>query len=46
MMAAHRVPPQMMGIMPSYAGGFGNVEKASLVFIRNKLLPLQKGSKN
>lgn len=42
MMAAHRVPPQMMGIMPSNVGGFGDVEKASLVFVRNELEPLQK----
>lgn len=42
MMAAHRVPPQMMGIMPCNVGGFGAVEKASLVFVRNELMPLQK----
>lgn len=42
MMAAHRVPPQMMGIMPSNVGGFGDVEKAANVFVRNELLPLQK----
>jgi len=42
MMAAHRVPPQMMGIMPSNVGGFGDVEKASVVFVRNELSPLQK----
>lgn len=42
MMAAHRVPPQMMGIMPSNVGGFGDVEKASMVFVRNELKPLQK----
>nr|DAL48980.1 MAG TPA_asm: portal vertex protein [Caudoviricetes sp.] len=42
MMAAHRVPPQMMGIMPSNIGGFGDVEKASLVFVRNELIPLQR----
>ena len=42
MMAAHRVPPQMMGIMSSNVGGFGDVEKASLVFVRNELTPLQK----
>lgn len=42
MMAAHRVPPQMMGIMPSNAGGFGDVEKASRVFVRNELHPLQQ----
>ena len=42
MMAAHRVPPQMMGIMPNNVGGFGDVEKASKVFVRNELIPLQK----
>lgn len=42
MMAAHRVPPLMIGIMPSNVGGFGDVEKAANVFVRNELLPLQK----
>ena len=42
MMAAHRVPPQMMGIIPSNVGGFGDVEKASKVFVCNELIPLQK----
>lgn len=42
MMAAHRVPPQMMGIMPSNVGGFGDVEKASKVFVRNEVIPLQQ----
>lgn len=42
MMAAHRVPPQMMGIMPNNVGGFGDVEKAARVFVRNELQPLQK----
>ena len=41
-MAAHRVPPQMMGIIPNNTGGFGDVEKASRVFVRNELMPLQK----
>ncbi len=41
MMAAHRVPPQMMGIMPNNVGGFGDVEKAARVFVRNELTPLQ-----
>lgn len=45
MMAAHRVPPQMMGIMPNNVGGFGDVEKAANVFVRNELLPLQKRMK-
>lgn len=42
MMAAHRVPPQMMGIIPNNTDGFGDVEKASRVFVRNELMPLQK----
>lgn len=32
----------MMGIMPNNVGGFGDVEKASKVFVRNELMPLQK----
>lgn len=42
MMAEHLVPPQMMGIIPNNTGGFGDVEKASKVFVRNELIPLQK----
>lgn len=42
MMAAHRVLPQMMGIIPNNTGGFGDVEKASRFFVRNELMPLQK----
>ena len=42
MMAEHRVPPQLMGIIPNNTGGFGDVEKASRVFVRNELIPLQK----
>lgn len=41
-MAAHHVPPQMMGIMPSNVGRFGHMEKVSKVFVRNELVPLQK----
>ncbi len=36
------LPPQMMGIIPNNTGGFGDVEKSSLVFVRNELIPLQK----
>ncbi|MCX9038808.1 phage portal protein [Citrobacter portucalensis] len=42
MLAAHRVPPQLMGIIPNNVGGFGDAEKAARVFVRNELLPLQK----
>lgn len=36
------MPPQMMGIMSSNVGEFRDVEKASGVFVRNELMPLQK----
>jgi capsid portal protein len=39
-LAAHRALPQLMGIMPSNAGGFGAVEPAARVFARNELVPL------
>lgn len=42
MLAAHRVPPQLMGVIPNNTGGFGDIEKASKVFVRNELIPLQK----
>lgn len=40
-LAGHRVPPQLMGIIPSNTGGFGDVEKAARVFVANELEPLQ-----
>lgn len=40
-LAAHRVPPQLMGMLPNNAGGFGDVEKAAMVFARNEIAPLQ-----
>lgn len=45
LLSAHRVPPQMMGIIPSNTGGFGDVEKASKVFVKNELTPLQERMK-
>lgn len=41
-LAAHRVPPQLMGIIPTNTGGFGDVEKAARVFFINEILPLQE----
>ena len=41
LLAAHRVPPQLMGVLPSNTGGFGAVEPAARVFARNELVPLQ-----
>ena len=32
----------MMGIIPDNAGGFGDVQKAAEVFVRNELTPLQE----
>lgn len=45
-LAAHRVPPQLMGMMPNNTGGFGDVEKAARVFARNEIAPLQMRIKN
>ncbi|WP_421865084.1 phage portal protein [Motiliproteus sp.] len=41
MLAAHRVPVELMGIMPSNTGGFGKASEAAQVFATNELLPLQ-----
>ena len=41
-LAAHRVPPQLLGVVPANAGGFGDVEKADEVFYRNEIQPLQQ----
>lgn len=40
-LAAHRVPPQLLGLIPGNAGGFGDVGKARAVFHANEILPLQ-----
>ncbi|PZR37164.1 phage portal protein [Caulobacter segnis] len=41
-LAAHRVPPQLLGMVPANAGGFGDVDKASEVFERNEIKPLMR----
>lgn len=40
-LAAHRVPPQLLGIVPANAGGFGDVGKAADVFFAQEIEPLQ-----
>ncbi|MCL2020924.1 MAG: phage portal protein [Betaproteobacteria bacterium] len=40
-LCAHRIPPQLLGIIPQNTGGFGDVEKASKVFFTNEIKPLQ-----
>ncbi|AZP49596.1 phage portal protein [Rahnella aquatilis] len=46
MLAAHRVPPQLMGIIPNNAAGFGDVEKAAKVFAINELYPVMESLKH
>lgn len=41
-LAAHRIPPQLLGIVPSNTGGFGAVVPAAQVFARNEIAPLQE----
>jgi capsid portal protein len=41
MLAAHRVPPQLLGVVPSNTGGFGAADTAAKVFGRNEVEPLQ-----
>lgn len=40
-LAAHRVPPQILGIVPANGSGFGDVAKATDVFVRNEIEPLK-----
>lgn len=41
LLAAHRIPPQLQGIVPTNAGGFGSVKEADEVFYENEIVPLQ-----
>lgn len=41
-LAAHRVPPQLIGIVPGNTGGFGAVLPAAQVFARNEISPLME----
>lgn len=40
-LAAHRVPPQLLGVVPTNSGGFGDVGKAADVFYPNEIEPIQ-----
>lgn len=40
-LATARVPPNIMGIVPTNTSGFGSVTDAAKVFARNEVLPLQ-----
>lgn len=41
-LAAHRWPPQLMGIVPKNASGFGSVTDAAQVAFVNEILPLHR----
>ncbi|WP_337186675.1 phage portal protein [Phenylobacterium sp.] len=41
-LAAHRTPPQLVGLVPANAGGFGDIAKASDAFVRLEIAPLQR----
>ena len=41
LLAALRIPPQLMGIVPQNAGGFGSISDAAKVWALNELEPLQ-----
>ncbi|WP_295514913.1 phage portal protein [uncultured Pseudomonas sp.] len=41
MLAGLRIPPQLMGIVPQNAGGFGSIRDAAEVYAANELEPLQ-----
>lgn len=45
LLAAHRVPPQLMSVIPNNTGGFGDVTKAAMVFGCNEVVPLQERMK-
>lgn len=45
-LAAHRVPPQLMGAMPGEKSAFGDVEKAARVYAINELMPVMEAMKH
>ncbi len=40
-LAAHRVPPQLLGVVPTNSGGFGSIGEAAKVFFDHEIVPLQ-----
>lgn len=40
-LAGMRIPPVLMGIIPSNTGGFGSPSEASQIYFENEILPLQ-----
>lgn len=42
LLAAHRTPPQLLGIVPKNTGGFGNVNDAAAVFYEMEIVAIQR----
>jgi PBSX family phage portal protein len=42
MLAAHRVPPQLLGIVPTNSGGFGKVGEALDAFFQIEIAPIMR----
>lgn len=40
-LAAHRTPPQLLGIIPQNSGGFGDVRSSNDMFFLNEVTPIQ-----
>ena len=41
-LAACRVPPNLIGIVPTNSSGFGSITDAAKIFARNEVQPLQE----
>jgi capsid portal protein len=46
MLAAHRVPPKLMGAIPEGNGSFSDIEKVTRVFAVNELTPCMEAMKH
>ena len=42
LMAQHRIPPNMMAVQSSNAGGFGNITEARQAMIQNEIVPIAR----
>lgn len=42
LLAAHRVPPQLIGVVPTNSAGFGSIADAARVFFDHEIVPLQR----
>lgn len=42
MLAAHRTPPQLVGIIPQNSGGFGSVADSRDIYFENECLPIMR----